>query len=56
MSWKLKTGKSTEERQQANQQIRETVEQILADMKNAEIKPFANYPLNSIVMTVRIIV
>ncbi|VAF14635.1 Histidinol dehydrogenase [Enterobacter hormaechei] len=33
MSWKLKTGKSTEERQQANQQIRETVEQILADIE-----------------------
>ncbi|MFK9827870.1 histidinol dehydrogenase, partial [Escherichia coli] len=33
MSWKLKTCKSTEERQQANQQIRETVEQILADIE-----------------------
>ncbi|RYA96409.1 histidinol dehydrogenase, partial [Enterobacter cloacae complex sp. 742-ADZ3-9B] len=33
MSWKLKTGKSTEEHQQANQQIRETVEQILADIE-----------------------
>nr|WP_276535801.1 histidinol dehydrogenase [Enterobacter hormaechei] len=33
VSFKLKTGKSTEERQQANQQIRETVEHILADIE-----------------------